>query len=66
MTIFYSVGIASHPDPSDKRYATEAEAIDAAQEMANRFGFHATIAVWADDDEPVYVFVLGEMFKRAT
>ncbi len=61
MSEYYRVGIASRPDPHDMVCATESDAIECAQKMS---GFNTAVAIWDDRDEPVWVFVLGEQFRR--
>ncbi len=63
MSEFYRVGIVSRPDEHDMVCATESDAIECARKMSS---FNTAVAVWDDRDEPVWIFVLGEQFRRVT
>lgn len=63
MSEYYRVGIASRPDEYDMICATESDAIKCSRKMSS---FSTAVAVWDDRDEPIWIFVLGEQFRRVT
>jgi hypothetical protein len=60
----WRVGIAADPLPEDRRYDDEREAIEAAARMVEAQGWNVAVAVWDERDDPVWLFMLGEQFKR--
>ena len=64
MSDIYRVGRANDPQPEDPTYVREADAIERAQRMADAYGFNAPIGVWDRFGEPVWLFMLGEQFRR--
>jgi hypothetical protein len=61
---WYQVGIANDPRHGDKYYDDEPTALAKAREMADAYGFNTPVAVWTNQDEPLWVLLLGEKFKR--
>ena len=60
----WTVGNAAELKSTDRRYETEEEAIAAATKLHERHGFYSTVVIWNRDDEPEYVFTLGEQFRK--
>lgn len=59
----WRVGLANDPKPEDPVYDDESAAVERGQAMADAYGFNAPVAVWGDD-RPVWLFMLGEQFRR--
>lgn len=60
----WRVGRAADPQPEDPVFVTENDAIERARKMADAYGFNTPVAVW-NVDEPVWVFLMGQQFRRA-
>lgn len=57
----YRVGITNDPQATDATYDSDAEARQAAAELSR--SIRDSVVVWRGD-EPVYVFLMGEQFRR--
>lgn len=62
--MIYRVGIATDPQPEDRIYDCEQQAIEKAQDMVDAYGVKTPIAVWDEQDDPVWLFLLGEQFRK--
>lgn len=60
----WRVGVANDPQPEDRVYEDEQAAIQAAHARHEALGFGVPVAVWDERDEPRWVFLLGEQFRR--
>lgn len=61
----WRVGHAIDPQPEDKTYDNEREAIERAAHRADCYGFNVPIAVWNDRDEIEHLYLCGQRFKSA-
>lgn len=64
----FRVGMATSPQAEDPAFVNEAEAIEYAQEQTKipgkLYGFNIPVAIWDQLDNPVWLFILGEQFRR--
>jgi hypothetical protein len=62
----FRVGFAIDPQPEDRVFDTEQEALEKGRKMADAFGWNTAIAIWDEADEPLWIFLIGGLFKRTT
>ena len=60
----YIVGIAKWPKVSDQEFDDESAAIERAVCLAREQGFYEAVAVWDEQRDPVWLFMLGEQFRK--
>jgi hypothetical protein len=60
----FRVGVANDPQETDPVFANEQHAVECAQSTANALGFYVPVVVWDVRAEPLWVFILGEQFRR--
>lgn len=62
----YTVNIVGDQtkDVADATFMNESKAITHAEKMAEEAGFYTPVAIWDESGEPIWIFILGETFKR--
>lgn len=60
---WWKVGIATDPQPEDKRYSTLDSAMDRAEKMSAAHGFNTPVAIWDSQDVIVHLFLCGQVFS---